>query len=127
MANKSGGPSKVAQANSYKTTKRWETNRLKKLMRALKAHPNNLQIEQAMKAVHYRRKTPKTTEWSSSQIYIAGLFKQFVGKVDRDIFSTNEKTAAAALLLKGPHSSFKYEPVTEKTMFKLGTRVRFTG
>ena len=86
----------------YKTEKRWETNRMKKLMRALKRNPENAaQIELAMKGMVYRRKTPTTRVWSSSKRRTAQLFKQFSGKATVDLFSSNEKLSSAALMLHG--------------------------
>lgn len=125
MSTKSGGNSKTAQANSYKTLKRWETNRLKKLERHIKRFPEDKIAEKAVSNVVYRRKDPKTQQWSHTQIAIARLFKMFKGRVDRDIFHSNEKISAPALLLAGPYSKSKVPAVSEKTMFQIGTRARF--
>lgn len=126
MSNKSGGNSKTAQANSYKTLKRWETNRLKKLERHMKRFPEDKTAERATLNVVYRRKTPKTQQWSHTQIAIARLFKLFKGRVDRDIFHSNEKISAPALLVPGPYSGLKTQPdPNQKTMFQLGMRVRY--
>lgn len=127
MANKSGGASKVSQSNNYKNSKTWERNRVKKLTKLFLQHPNNLQLEQAIKNVRYRRKTPKVRFWSKTRIYQAYLFKMFVGKVDMDMFSNNEKLNTAALLTKGPHTDFKGPTQPEKVMFQLGTRARIGG
>ena len=95
--------SKTAEnaAQVYKTTKRWETNRLAKLERALKRNPENKQIEQAMKSMVYRRKTPKARVWSHSARRQAQVFKRFVGKVYTDMFSSNEKLSGPALVKSG--------------------------
>ena len=119
--------SKTAEANAqqYKTSRRWETNRLRKLERALKRDPNNAQqIELAMKNIVYRRKTPKTKVWSHSARRQAELFKRFVGKVYVDMFSSNEKLSAPALLKAGTVQ--KPSMVSQADMFSLGARVRTT-
>ncbi len=119
MANKSGGKSKVAQAASYKLNKRWESNRLRRLTRTLKEQPNNEQIKAAMKGMVYRRKKPLKREWSASWVRIAKLFKLFCGRFDRDIMSSNEATAKAALSRPGPKSGATVvtKPTTAKTPF----------
>ena len=122
MANKSGA-SKESQAASYKGTKRWETNRLAKLLRAQKLHPNNEQIATAMKNIHYRRKTPTTPTWSSSKRRIAMLMKEFKGVCHPEIFSTNEKVSAPALILPGPFSvATKTKSTSDFGMFTLEAR-----
>jgi hypothetical protein len=122
MANKKGA-SKESQAASYKGTKRWETNRLAKLLRAQKAHPNNEQIALAIKNIHYRRKTPTNPTWSSSKRRVAVLMKQFKGVCHPEIFSTNEKVSAPALMLPGPFSvTTKTKSTSEFGMFTLEAR-----
>jgi hypothetical protein len=127
MANKSGGASKVSQASNYKTSKRWETNRIKRLKKLMEKHPNNKQLELAIKNVHYRRKTPKTREWTKTQIYVASLFKLFTGRVDRDMFSNNEKVSQQATLRYYPDPNYVTPKLNEKSMFSLGARARFKG
>lgn len=127
MANKNTGGSKASQANNYKTNKVWERNRLRKLKKLLVTQPNNKQIPEAIANVRYRRKNPKTPFWSSTRIKTAMIFKEFVGKVNLDIFNNNEKVVAAALLLKGPHSNYKAAAQTEAVMFQLGSRARWGG
>lgn len=122
MSNKSGGASKVSQSNNYKTSKRWERNRLRRLNKLLVEHPNNLQIGEAIKNVHWRRGTPKAEFWSKTRIATAQRFKRFVGKFYIDIFNNNDKVSGPALLLAGKHSRIKPSPVNEKVMFQLGTR-----
>lgn len=86
----------------YKTSQRWKTNRERRLKKLLSRNPNNKQLEQAIKDLSYRRKTPGTVgSWSKTSIYTAKLFKLFVGRVDKDIFSSNPKVQAAALTLHG--------------------------
>lgn len=122
---KAAGNSKTGQAAEYKNSKRWESNRRKKLERALKAHPNNKQIEEALKNIVYRRKTPKTPQWSKTKIRIAGLFKRFTGVVHMDMFNNNEKISVPATLKSGPYSKFKGETQPEKTMFQIAVRARY--
>jgi translation initiation factor 2 alpha subunit (eIF-2alpha) len=124
MANKSGGASKVSQANNYKTSRRWESNRIRRLKKLLAKHPNNKQLELAIKNVHYRRKTPKNQEWSKTQIYIAKLFKMFAGYVDRDMFSNNEKLSQQATLRYHPHPDYVAPKWSEKSMFSIGARAQ---
>jgi len=122
MANKKGA-SKEAQAASYKGTKRWESNRLAKLLRAQKLHPNNEQIVTAMKNIYYRRKTPTTAMWSSTKRRIAGLMKEFKGVCHPEIFSTNEKVSVPALTLPGPFSvATKTKSTSDFAMFTLEAR-----
>jgi hypothetical protein len=124
MANKSGA-SKESQAASYKGTKRWETNRLAKLLRAQRRHPNNEQITAAMKNIHYRRKTPTTAMWSNTKRRVARLMKEFKGVCHPEIFSTNEKVSSPALMLPGPFSvAVKSKSTSDFGMFTLETRAR---
>ena len=122
MANKSGN-SKESQASTYKGSKRWETNRMMKLLRAQKRHPNNEQITTALKNIYYRRKTPTTPTWSSSKRRIAMLMTEFKGICHPEIFSTNEKVSAPALILSGPYSiPVKTKSTSEFGMFTLEAR-----
>lgn len=127
MANKSGGASKTGQAASYKANRVWEKNRLRKLRNALKRHPDNLQIVEAMKGVVYRRKTPTVRAWSKTKINIARLYKAFSGHVDMTIFNNQEKVAAGAQLAHRMKWSYKPPAVNEKTMFSLGVRAHTGG
>lgn len=127
MANKSGGASKVGQASSYKTNRTWERNRIRRLKKLMIVYPNNQELQKAVGNVHYRRGTPKVPFWSASRRYQARLFKSFVGRVDMDMFSNNEKLSGPALFSKGPHSEHKYQTVPEKIMFQLGTRAHCKG
>lgn len=124
MSNKSKTNSKASQAALYESTKRWEKNRIRKLIRLALKHPNNKQLGKAVNNVSYRRKTPKNKIWSKTKIKIAGLFKKYVGKVDTNIFNNNEKISIPAHFTKGIHSSTKYNQPNQKTMFSLGERVR---
>ena len=83
--NKSTGSGKSAQAARYKVERKWESNRLKKLTRALKKNPENIQIEEAIKNIAYRRKTPKTPVWSHTSKADAQRAKRF--KLPKGYFS----------------------------------------
>jgi hypothetical protein len=97
-----------------------EANRKRKLLKLLKQQPNNKQIETALANIRYRRKTPKTQEWSKTDIRIAQVFKQFTGRADWDLFSSNPKTQAAALAM---HSIKPFNNLPEgKVSFLLGAR-----
>ena len=118
--------SKTAEnsAQLYKSSRRWETNRLRKLERALRRNPENTQIELAMKNMVYRRKDPKSKKkvWSHSARRQAELFRKFVGCVYMDMFSSNDKLSAPALTKHG--NAPKAKPFDQNTMFSLGARVR---
>lgn len=120
MAGKSSSKAQEAYYSMYKTSQRWKQNRERRLKKLLAQHPNNKQIQQAIKDISYRRKTPGTVgSWSKTNIYIAKLFKVFVGRVDKDIFSSNPKLQAPALMLHGRHSK---KPVGGKVDFTLAAR-----
>lgn len=114
--------SKTAEnaAQVYKTSKRWETNRLRKLERALKRNPENAQIELAMKNMVYRRQDRKTRPWSHSARRQAEMFRRFAGRVYMDMFSSNEKLSAPALLKAGTVS--KAPAFNQNQMFSLAAR-----
>lgn len=70
--------------NNYATYKAHGTqaaNRKRKLMRTLKAQPNNTQVTDALDAIKYRRKTPTTRKWSHS----AKRFATLAGQVSRTL------------------------------------------
>lgn len=128
MANKSR--SKTAEGNSsgYKTSRRWESNRKLKLARTLKEQPNNEQVKLAMKNMVYRRRTPTNRMWPASWVRIAKLFKEFTGRFDPAIMSSNPETARTALQgSKLPESTSKKKPLVlpmpEKLFFHLGSRL----
>lgn len=116
--------SKTAEnaAQLYKTSRRWETNRLRKLERALRRNPENTQIELAMKNMVYRRKDPKSKKkvWSHSARRQAVLFKRFVGCVYMDMFSSNDKLSGPALTKAG--NAPKAKPFNQNSMFSIGDR-----
>ena len=97
-----------------------EANRKQKLLKLLKQQPNNQQIQDALVNIKYRRKTPKTQEWSKTDIRLAQLFKEFTGRADWDLFSSNPKVQAAALAV---HSKKSWTNLPEgKVSFALGAR-----
>lgn len=124
MSNKTS-TGQANRYNLYKTSNRWKTNRQKKIQRHLDKFPNDNCALKALDNIVYRRKVPKTREWSKSTIALAMIFKRFKGFFDKDVLSKNEKLAAVALLSPGPYSKAKVETVPEKTMFQLGARVRY--
>lgn len=97
-----------------------EANRKRKLLKLLKQQPNNEQIKDALTNIKYRRKTPKTQEWSKTDIQTAKLFKTFTGRADWDLFSSNPKVQAAAI---ARHSTKDFRNLPEgKVSFLLGAR-----
>lgn len=121
MANKSRSKGAEQQASSYKANKRWETNRKARLERTIKAQPNNEQAKLALKGMVYRRKTPVTRVWSASWVRVAKIFKEFTGRFDPAIMSSNPEVAKAALARPGPKTA-NYVPLPVRDMFSLGTR-----
>lgn len=120
MAGKSSSKSQEAYYSMYKTSQRWKSNRERRLKKLLTLNPNNTQIAQAIKDLSYRRKTPGTVgSWSKTNIYVAKLFKLFVGRADKDIFSSNPKVQAPALMLRGKQ---QHKPITGKVEFTLAAR-----
>jgi hypothetical protein len=107
-------------AASTNSTGKAETNRKIKLLRLLKQQPNNEQIKDALANIKYRRKKPKTQEWSKTAIRLAKLFKEFSGRADRELFSNNPKIQSAALSKQVQRTGFKLPE--GKVSFLLGAR-----
>lgn len=104
----------------YKTSQRWKSNRERRLKKALKQSPNNLQIAEAIKNLSYRRKTPSTgNSWSKTNIRIAGLFKLFSGRASPELFSSNPKVQSAALQER---SNIQFKKQEGKVSFSLAAR-----
>lgn len=122
MANKQKSKGAEAASNNYKASRKWETNRLARLLRAQKKNPENKQITVAMKNIVYRRKTPKVRVWSHSNRATAVLFKKFAGKASPDIFSNNEKISAPAIMMAGKYKDDKKLLFDQHRMFSLGQR-----
>jgi hypothetical protein len=109
-----------SNTSSSKGTGTAEANRKTKLLKLLKQQPNNKQIETALANIKYRRKKPNSQEWSKTDIKLAQLFKQFTGRADWDLFSSNPKVQAAALAV---HSKKSFNNLPEgKVSFSLGAR-----
>lgn len=101
-----GKRSKSAEAYSarYKTSG-FAANRKKKLERILKDQPENEQVKMALKDIHYRRQTPKTTVWSAS----AKRAKDLVSN-----WCNNPKPVP-------------FDTISAKYMFSLKTRITYKG
>lgn len=81
----------------YKQSNLYAAHRKARLAKLVKEHPNNLQLPLALKNVaNYRRKSPNSPVWSHQQIATARLFKHFVGKFDKLMFSQKDEDAAVA-------------------------------
>jgi hypothetical protein len=115
---KTRGPSAKAYYAAYKSQNKYATNRRKKLERTLKEQPNNEQIVAALKNITYRRKTPNTRMWSSTKRKVAGMFKEFTGSMNYNVFNTNDMVRTLAVnALKSNKTA-----AAEKVSFKLGAR-----
>ena len=99
MATKSRSKHQKDLYASYKMGKRMEVNRKRKLTKLLKESPNNKQIADALLTIGYRRKTPKTSQWSHTSKAFAHAKKQFA-----------------------KHNQVVIAKVPEKAMFKLRAR-----
>ena len=129
MANKKTGDSKTAQAAAYKSQKKWESNRKRRLERTLKEQPNNKNIKPAMEGMVYRRRTPTNPTWSHSMIREARLFKEFTGKFHMDLFSKDPKAQAAAAQLRRTEQEVKKpqrQAHSDFGAFSIGTRLGYT-
>lgn len=125
MGGKVRGKSHEAYYARAKAAKIWETNRLRKLKRALKRNPGNTeQIAKAMTNIKYRRKTPTTKVWSATKRRIAELFKKFTGKVPRVALEHNTVDDAYWQKLNAIKPGFvnKDKHKQSGSMFALGLR-----
>lgn len=127
MGNAKSGVGRDAQLTNYKNAKVWERNRIRKLLKTQKLQPNNKQVEEALKVVVYRRKTPKTRVWSKTKIHEAQLYKYFSGHVNLEIWSNNDKISIPAQLSHRMKWNYKPLPANEKIMFSLGARAHTRG
>lgn len=124
MARASKSKSAEKQSGVYKTNRKWEKNRKLKLERALKAQPNNEQIKSALKQMVYRRKTPVTRPWSASWVRAAKIIKEFSGRFDPAIMSSNADIARSALQKPGPVAlNYVVKPAADKDFFSVLARV----
>lgn len=119
---KTSSKSKQAYYAQYKTTRRWEANRKRKLLKAQKLQPNNLQIATALQMIGYRRKTPTTRVWSAQWVQTAMLFKRAEGRFNPQIMSNNLEAAKAALN-KTPVQLQKQKHVSDRDFFSIATRL----
>ena len=120
---KAKGSSAEGHFARYKANKTWEKNRIRKLEKTLKAQPTNEQARTALKCIVYRRKTPKAKEWSHSWKRVAQLYKQFSGRFDRDIMSSNREASIAALTKAGPvATNYVKVDIIDKHFFSLASR-----
>ena len=124
MARASKSKSAEKQSGVYKTNRKWEKNRKLKLERALKAQPNNEQIKNALKQMVYRRKTPVSRPWSASWVRAAKIIKEFSGRFDPAIMSSNADVARSALQKPGPVAlTYVVKPAADKDFFSVLARV----
>ena len=114
--------SQTAYYARYKTNRTWEANRKRRLERTLKAQPNNEQVKQALKGMVYRRKTPTNRPWSASWIRVAKILKEFSGRCDPSILSSNVETARIAMQKPG---TTIHVPMSNpfKSMFSIEARL----
>lgn len=114
-----------ATATPAGKSNQWEVNRKRKLEKQLKLQPNNEQVKLALQNIHRRRKTPTNREWSKSWIRVAKLFKLFAGRFDRDIMSSNQAVAAAALQKPGKLPQQKTTvTMSDKNFFSIAARIQ---
>lgn len=106
----------------YKTTRKWEANRKRRLEKTLRAQPNNKQVQAALKSIVYRRRTPTNRVWSASWIRAAKIIKLFEGRFDPQIMSSNPDVARSALQKNSQNKDFVLPPVTTKNYFSLEAR-----
>lgn len=121
------GKGHAAQYAKYKTSNAHDKNAERRLKRALKRSPLNEQIVLALKNIHRTRGTPKTEVWNPTKRRIAMLYKEFMGRVDADIFSSNEKTQAQALTRPGPYSLVRSKTKSQAVDFSIGARLASKG
>ena len=83
-----------------------------------KEQPNNTQITEALKNIKYRRKTPGTSVWSHTRKNVAKLMKEVIGRMDYNIFNTNDTVAFNAI----SNLKSKNKAVVTKVSFRRGDR-----
>lgn len=108
---------------AYLASRTYEKNRARRLARAIKRNPENPQLLVAAKDINYRRSTPKNKEWSASKRALVTLYKLFTGKVNMEMFHTNPKISAAALMTPGWKSADRPAKWAENRMFSIGVRL----
>lgn len=105
----------------YKTTRKWEANRKRRLEKTLKAQPNNKQVQAALKSIVYRRRTPTNRVWSATWIRVAKIIKEFEGRFDPQIMSSNPDVARTAMQKNSQNKDFVALSTT-KNFFSLEAR-----
>lgn len=125
MANKPKGGSKEGYFAKYKASNKFASNRKIKLERLQKEQPNNKQITLALQDIRYRRRTPTTAHWSHSQIAVAKLFKEFLGKFDKNTFHKDPKISEAAMHIRNENMFVQYKPLVgpKYSWFSMRARV----
>ena len=124
--------SKKAQHSAYKTSSRYAANKRRKLARHIKDQPNDECAKKALNNIAlYRRKAPKTSAWSKSEIAITSLFRAAGDKKDyRELRLSqieevnkhkNELSDKARQALEAQANKPKREVKTD--LFQLGKRV----
>ena len=91
MATKTRSKHQQGLYTTYKASNKQALNRKRKLTKLLKMFPNNEQIALALKNIQYRRKTPKTPQWSHTAKHYAKLFKDFSKGSDLKVGRLSEK------------------------------------
>lgn len=123
MANAKRSKSAENYSAQYKSGRKWETNRKRRLERVLKEQPNNEQVKAALKSMVYRRKTPTTAMWSHSWKKTAQLIKQFSGKFDKECMNSDPKKAAEAMRMSTNPNRPKQDPTPAKyDFYSIGIR-----
>lgn len=117
---KRAGKAHKSYYQTYQSKATWSKNRELKLQRALKRDPNNEQIKEALGNIKYRRRKPTNKMWPHSRRAEAQLIKQFTGKADPNIWSSNAQVASAAL--QSSHNPNKQFKDNGKVSFSLGAR-----
>jgi len=124
---KTNSKSKTSQYANYKSSKRWEANRKRKLEKTLKSQPNNEQVKRALKNIHYRRRIPTTKIWSKTWINTAKLLKSFEGRFDPAIMSSNPDVARTALQKNAKTRQYMHKLKEVKNPFSIAARTSLGG
>lgn len=123
--SKRTGKSYASGYTAYKNSSRLVKNRTAKLEKLFKQNPNNKQLEQALKDVRRRRKTPGTPYWRPSMVRIAKIVKQFTGVFDRNYFSTDPDLFHAAICKTNKNKLESGTKIVNPrgSMFSIGERI----
>jgi len=128
MATGKASKSQEAYYARYKSTL-FAKNRKRKLERVLREQPNNEQVQNALKDIHYRRKTPNTTMWTATDKRMAQMLRSWTGSFDMGILSSNPKVAQDALAGLGSRATVQKQDDTiqARHMFSFKARVKVAG